>query len=448
MSSNIFRLADRLFNQPLLATESLAHSAAAYVNNRLLGDVQAAVNFDKPKGEARSLLKVKDDIAIIPIMGGLTHRMTFIDAMCTGGLSSYEGLRRGFDEALADESIKTIVLHIDSGGGEASGCFELARHIMASRGQKKIIAYVDEFACSAAYALASSAEEIIASPDADVGSIGVIMVHQELTKAFEKNGVTINVIKAGEFKGMGSPFQALSEESKERLQKRINDTYATFTGFVAESRNISEEAVKNTEANVYSAQEALELGLINSIMSQDDFLNYLQGSEEAPVSLNVNNSGEEMTEQEKQELEALRLQVAQMKAKEQEAALSDLTNKISASAEAFGFDAKEAATTILGAGLDNPLSVLFMNAMEGANQKLNETIASHASAMEEKESEITKLKETAGAVLEHSNAMEEVGNDGEADLVEEEKEPAKNASEDTAEQRKLALQNALKSLIK
>ena len=447
MSSNIFRLADRLFNQPLLATESLAHSAATYVN-RLLGDVQAAVNFDKPKGEARSLLKVKDDIAIIPIMGGLTHRMTFIDAMCTGGLSSYEGLRRGFDEALADESIKTIVLHIDSGGGEASGCFELARHIMASRGQKKVIAYVDEFACSAAYALASSAEEIIASPDADVGSIGVIMVHQELTKAFEKNGVTINVIKAGEFKGMGSPFQALSEESKERLQKRINDTYATFTGFVAESRNLSEEAVKNTEANVYSAQEALELGLINSIMSQDDFLNYLQGSEEAPVSLNVNNSGEEMTEQEKQELEALRLQVAQMKAKEQEAALSDLTNKISASAEAFGFDAKEAATTILGAGLDNPLSVLFMNAMEGANQKLNETIASHASAMEEKESEITKLKETAGAVLEHSNAMEEMGNDGEADLVEEEKEPAKNASEDTAEQRKLALQNALKSLIK
>lgn len=448
MSSNIFRLADRLFNQPLLATESLAHSAATYVNSRLLGDVQAAVNFDKPKGEARSLLKVKDDIAIIPIMGGLTHRMTFIDAMCTGGLSSYEGLRRGFDEALADESINTIVLHIDSGGGEASGCFELARHIMASRGQKKIIAYVDEFACSAAYALASSAEEIIASPDADVGSIGVIMVHQELTKAFEKNGVTINVIKAGEFKGMGSPFQALSEESKERLQKRINDTYATFTGFVAESRNLSEEAVKNTEANVYSAQEALELGLINSIMSQDDFLNYLQGSEEAPVSLNVNNSGEEMTEQEKQELEALRLQVAQMKAKEQEAALSDLTNKISASAEAFGFDAKEAATTILGAGLDNPLSVLFMNAMEGANQKLNETIASHASAMEEKESEITKLKETAGAVLEHSNAMEEMGNDGEADLVEEEKEPAKNASEDTAEQRKLALQNALKSLIK
>lgn len=447
MSSNIFRLADRLFNQPLLATESLAHSAATYVNNRLLGEVQAAVNFDKPKGDARSLLKVKDDIAIIPIMGGLTHRMTFMDAMCTGGLSSYEGLRRGFDEALADESIKTIVLHVDSGGGEASGCFELARHIVASRGKKKIVAYVDEFACSAAYALACSADEVIASPDADVGSIGVIMVHQELTKAFEKNGVTINVIKAGEFKGLGSPFQALSEESKTRLQQRINDTYNTFTGFVADARNISEEAVKNTEANVYSAQEALELGLINSIMSQDDFLNYLQGSDEAPVSLNVNNSGEEMTEQEKQELEALRAQVAQMKAKEQGKTMSELTGKISASAEAFGFDATEAAQAILGAGLDNPLSVLFMNAMEGANQKLNETIAAHDSALSEKDSEITKLKETAGAVLEHSNAMEEMGNDGEAELVDEEK-PSENASDDTAEQRKLALQNALKSLIK
>ena len=152
-----------------------------------------------------------------------------------------------------------------------------------------------------------------------------------------------------------------------------------------------------------------------------------------------------MTEQEKQELEALRLQVAQMKAKEQEASLSDLTGKISASAEAFGFDAKEAATAILGAGLDNPLSVLFMNAMEGANQKLNETIASHASAMSEKDSEITKLKETAGAVLEHSTAMEEIGNNGEADLEEEQEAPNADANTD---QRKLALQNALKSLIK
>ncbi len=71
---------------------------------------------------------------------------------------------------LADESIRllfcTLILWC-----EASGCFELARHIMASRGQKKIIAYVDELLCSAAYALASSAEEIIVSPDADVGSI-------------------------------------------------------------------------------------------------------------------------------------------------------------------------------------------------------------------------------------------------------------------------------------
>ncbi|AZV01487.1 head maturation protease [Shigella phage vB_SflM_004] len=274
------------------------------------------------------------------------------------------------------------------------------------------------------------------------------MVHQSLRQSLEKNGVTINVIKAGEFKGMGSPSPAISEESKNRLQKRIDDTYETFTSFVADSRNISEEAVKNTEANVYSAQEALELGLINSIMSQDDFLNYLQGSEEAPVSLNTNNSGEEMTEQEKQELEALRLQVAQMKAKEQEAALTDLTGKISASAEAFGFDAKEAATAILGAGLDNPLSVLFMNVMEGANQKLNETIASHASAMSEKDSEITKLKEAAGAVLEHSNAMEELGNNGEAE-VDDGKDTAPEASANAnADQRKLALQNALNTLIK
>lgn len=451
MSTRIFRLADRVFGQPLLATESLAHSVATYVNSRVMGDdIQAAVNFEKPKGDAKSRLRVHDNVAVVPIMGGLTHRMSYIDAMCTGGLSSYEGLRKGFDEALADDSIDTIVLHVDSGGGEASGCFELARHIKDSRGKKKIITYVDEFACSAAYALASAADEVIASPDADVGSIGVIMIHQEMTKAFQKNGIEINVIKAGHYKGLGSPFQELSDESRVKLQDRINDVYNTFTSFVASARGLSVEDVKGTQADVYSAKDALERGLIDSIKSQDEFLNYLAGSQEESLSSAEITKEVSMTEEEKKELVALREQVAQMKARESEAALKDLTNKLSASADALGFDASHAAKLLMEAGMDSPMSSLFMSTVDGALVKMNEAEEAHKTALAEKDAENAKLKETAGKVVETSVAMEELGNDGEAD-VEEEKdvqdEPTK-ASAESEEQRKLALRNALKTMIR
>lgn len=448
MSTRIFRLADRVFGQPLLATESLAHSVATYINSRVMGDdIQTAVNFEKPKGDASSRLKVHDNVAVVPIMGGLTHRMSYIDAICTGGLSSYEGLRKGFDEALADDSIDTIVLHVDSGGGEASGCFELARHIKESRGTKKIITYVDEFACSAAYALASAADEVIASPDADVGSIGVIMIHQELTKAFQKNGIEINVIKAGHYKGLGSPFQELSDESRDKLQARINDVYNTFTSFVAEARGISVEDVKSTQADVYSAKDALERGLIDSIKSQDEFLNYLAGSQEVSLSSAEITTEVSMTDDEKNELIALREQVAQMKARENEAALTDLTNKLSASADALGFDASHAANLLMEAGLDNPMSSLFMSTVEGAMVKMNDAAEAHKTALAEKEAENAKLKETAGKVVETSVAMEELGNDGEADVEDdEEKEP--EAQADNEEQRKLALRNALQKMIR
>ena len=447
MSSKLFRLADRLFNQPLLATESLAHSAASYLNSRLLGEVQeyAAINFDKPVGDASSLLKVKDDVAILPIMGGLTHRMSGIDALCSGGLNSYEGLRRAFDEALSDDKIKTIVMHVDSGGGEASGCFELARHIVASRSDKKIIAYVDEFACSAAYALTAAADEVVASPDADVGSIGVIMVHQELTEAFKKNGIGVTVIKAGEFKGTGSPFQALTESSKELLQARINETYKSFVSFVANARDLSEEAVKGTEAQVYSAQEALKLGLIDSIKSQDEFLSYLRGEEPTEVATTQSNSGETMTEQEKQEMEALKAKVAMFEKNEASQKLSEVVAQIGASAEAFNFNAEEAAQAMTEVGLDNPLSKLFMNVLSNATQKLDEVNSNHAAQLSEKETEMAALKSKAGQVLENSNAMEELGNDAEAvELV----EPVAKPTASDADLRKQALKAELEKLIK
>ncbi|XAO54228.1 capsid assembly protease C [Yersinia phage vB_YenM_P778] len=424
---NFLRISDMLFNQPLLATESMASQVATYIQSRMFGnssEADLAVNFNKPVGDASQYLRVSQGTAILPVMGSLTHRAMGMEALCTGGMSSYAGMTKAFDEAIADSSVERIVLHVDSGGGQATGCFDLAHHIMANRGKKPIIAYVDGMACSAAYALACSADEVIASPHADVGSIGVIMVHQEASVALEKAGISTTVIKAGANKGMGSPFAPLSEDAKNTLQDRVDELYSDFVGLVSSARSIDAKDVRSTEASVYNAQASLEKGLIDSIKTPDEFLAYITPNSPSSVAqpIKVRTSMEEqsqeteMSEAEMKELAELRAFKA---AQEATQSLSVVVGTVQASADAIGFDSTEAATALLSAGLDNQLSVLFMNVVQNASTKLAEFANQVTALKAEHEVALADVKASAQVAVETSEAMTEIGAEGAAELVEE-----------------------------
>src|SRR5690606_28987503 len=121
---------------------------------------------------------------------------------------------------------------------------------------------VDGSACSGAYALISVCDEIIANPMADVGSVGVVMQLKNNLPALAKDGVEIKFVYSGKEKIPYDKDLKFKKEFIESLQEGTDELYKEFTTFVAENRNLSVEAVENTEAQVFRAGKALELGFI------------------------------------------------------------------------------------------------------------------------------------------------------------------------------------------
>ena len=148
-------------------------------------------------------------IAVIPVQGVLTN------ANWSWMGATYKSIRTSFQTALVDPEVQAIALHIDSPGGEVAGCFDLADDIFAARGQKPIVSIVDESAFSAAYALACAADSIMVPRTGGTGSIGVVAMHTDLTKAFDQMGVKITTVQFGARKTEQYPTNALSDEARD-----------------------------------------------------------------------------------------------------------------------------------------------------------------------------------------------------------------------------------------
>ena len=207
-------------------------------------------------------------VAVIPIYGVISPRMDLMTAMSGG--TSVEGIRRNFREAQADPDIGAIVFDVDSPGGAVDGIFELADEIRAARGGKPITAVANAMIASAAYAIASSADEIVVSPSGQVGSIGVVAMRPDQTAADEKLGVSYNVITAGGNKDTYNPHVALSDEGRAEIQGIVDDYYGMFVGAVTKSRNVpSAKVTDEWQANMFTAQKAVSAGLADRVDTLD-----------------------------------------------------------------------------------------------------------------------------------------------------------------------------------
>lgn len=201
--------------------------------------------------------------AVIPVFGALVNRFNATYGFITG----YNYIKNAIATALADESVDSIILDIDSGGGEVAGCFETVDYIKAVRSQKEIHAVVDSSCYSAAYAIASACTSIKATPSSGIGSVGVVAMHASYEKMLENEGISVTFIKAGEHKVDGNPYEELSDSVKADMQKRIDATYQEFVSLVSVNRSLAVEDVVKTQAACYTAQEAKSIGLIDDVIS-------------------------------------------------------------------------------------------------------------------------------------------------------------------------------------
>jgi signal peptide peptidase SppA len=226
-----------------------------------------------PVVSGRSVLyTVADGVAVIPVVGSLVNRGVAIGEDASG-FTSYESLGLQLRAALADPAVQSILLDIDSAGGEASGMFALTQAIRAARAQKPVTAVVDDMAASAAYGIASSATDIVVSTTSISGSIGVVLMHLDQSQELEMKGRKPTMIFAGAHKVDGNPFGPLSETVRADLQREVNTFYARFIEQVAAGRpKLTTDSIRGTEARIYIGSEAIDVGLADRVGTFDETL--------------------------------------------------------------------------------------------------------------------------------------------------------------------------------
>lgn len=201
-------------------------------------------------------------IAVIPVYGALLHRDPWCDRWATG----YDYIASRFGAAMGDDDVKGILFDINSYGGHVSGNFELCDMIYEARGKKPMAAVVDSRALSGGYSIMSAVGKAYATPSADIGSIGVVMLHMSYEKMLEEWGVKPTFIFAGKHKVDGNPYEDLPEDVRQAFQVSVERSYDKFVDLVSRNRAMDTDAVRSTEARVYDAEEAQSIGLIDAVM--------------------------------------------------------------------------------------------------------------------------------------------------------------------------------------
>ncbi len=267
-------IAARLFNTPLLIHPSKLQAIVAGLSSRLgvappnpLPDAYTVRAGTAAKGGYR----VVDGIAVIDVFGALAHRAEMqADSSYVLG---YETIGRMLDNALADRDVSAIVLNIDSPGGEVSGAFQLAEQIRDARAVKPIHAVASDLAASAGYLIASSAQSVSVTPTGQVGSIGVVTCHVDMSAALEKAGYKVTPIFAGSHKVDGNPYQPLPPAVADQIQAEIDHYYSMFVAAVAAGRpGLPVRAIRATEAALYIGAQAVEVGLADRVETPDQLI--------------------------------------------------------------------------------------------------------------------------------------------------------------------------------
>lgn len=322
---SLFRMKGKLANTPHLIEQTSFNTIMEYFDKRADADIDLKPKawFDDdeaPRAPVDPHAKYYDDstkTAVMYIEGPLTAKTSGWEALCGG--TSYEMLKSQM-QSFVNYGAKTVAMIQDSGGGEAHGMMDSANYVrkLADENGIKLISYVDGMSASASYGWSVIADEIIMSADSQVGSVGVLIQLMNNSKALEKAGYERTFITAGKDKVPFAEDGSFTSEFKERLQGQVDTLYDAFTSHVATHRSMTQDAVKATEANVFLAKEAIELGMADKVMTVEEFYGYLasMATYEEPRSVNKSIINKLSTEEEAIEMAQLEDLQATLEAKE------------------------------------------------------------------------------------------------------------------------------------
>ena len=203
-----------------------------------------------------AVFSFKEKIGVLPIDGAITESDTLVAQLV---------------EFRKDRRIKAIILRVNSPGGGVGPSQEIYREIRKTIETKKVIASLGSLAASGGYYVASAANKIVANPGTLAGSIGVIMEFMQVQELLKKIGVSVEVLKTGEFKDIGSFHRKLSERDREMIRTLVFDVQRQFVEAVAQGRDLPVEKVREiADGRVLSGAQCKDLGLVDQLGNFED----------------------------------------------------------------------------------------------------------------------------------------------------------------------------------
>jgi len=205
-----------------------------------------------------------------------------------GTITDYLDTVSIISQATKDESIKAVVIDVDSPGGAVGASQEIYRAIEKLREKKPVVVSMGNVAASGGYYISAPANVIYANPGTITGSIGVIIQHVDVSEILNKFGVKVNTIKSGANKDILYPTKPLLPEQKALLEKTVMDVYDQFLDAIVKYRPIKKDILKSyADGRVFSGNEAKALGLVDKIGNIQDAISEAKKlgklKEDAPV---------------------------------------------------------------------------------------------------------------------------------------------------------------------
>ena len=242
-----------------------------------------AFETDRPRNRPYEVI---NGIAVVPVSGTLVHKYGHLRPY--SGMTGYDGIIARIQEALADNTVKGILMDLDTPGGEVAGCFDTAKRIAELRGVKPIGSISYDMACSAGMAIHSAADYRYTTTTARTGSVGVVMMHASFEEQLKANGIDVTLIHSGAFKVDGNPYENLPERVLRDFQAESDRIRTEFAAMVAGQIGLSESDVLATEAAIYTGQDAIEVGFADELINGHDMLaafsDYIQTTQKIGVS--------------------------------------------------------------------------------------------------------------------------------------------------------------------
>lgn len=274
MTHSLFRLSGQIFNSPQLITAESFAPIVDYLSKRNAGEIAMMEDVEDDEDHKEKDIEIVNGVAFIKVDGALIYKPQRM--MCSPEGTSYLGLIQQTAEAI-QAGANTIVFEHSSGGGQALNCFSTANEVrrMLTEAGVRSYSYIDEGSFSASYAWACIADEVVIQPEASCGSIGCICALIDNSKALEQEGLKRVVISSTPGKSPYAEDGSFSKEFLAKMQEDVTRLGNKFAEHVSFYTGLAVDDILAMDAQTFNAEKALEIGLVNKIMTPREFLNYI-----------------------------------------------------------------------------------------------------------------------------------------------------------------------------